>query len=135
LLVVERLNEVCLRGHVDACFRYVAGATPAGWVKPTILVLLIVSAAGELFGTITVALNYRDSARVARHLAAQRAGESGQVVMTPLRVDEGAAAALLTRDRVVELLEANWVTTAGLAGLAVGAVAGAVAGAIALYCL
>lgn len=106
-----------------------------------ILLLLILSAVAELFGTATVAISYARGHQLAQQLL-QRAGPA----VVTANLDEllaqhdsfvrtwdleGSIAVL--RREVAGQLERRWWLTAGLVAYGVGALSGLAAGVIALY--
>jgi len=113
--------------------------------RTLIAALLIVSAIGELLGTLTVAINYGKGARLAEHIRRELDDESTEWHLNPAMAElkgEGPAyyehleikkrlASL--RARVADQLSAATYLTIGLVALAVGALAGLGAGLLALY--
>ena len=94
-------------------------------MRTLIVVLLVLSAAGELFGTMTVAVNYSRGARVAREVVAAMPNDVGSwddVEKTPLRIKQMA-----------RQLDTRPMLTAGLVAYGVGATAGLAAGLLADY--
>jgi hypothetical protein len=113
--------------------------------RTLIAALLVVSAIGELLGTLTVAINYGKGARLAEHIRLELSEESTELQRNPATAflkAEGPAyfehievkthiAAL--RARVADQLSAATYLTIGLVALAVGALTGLGAGLLALY--
>ena len=94
-------------------------------MRDWIVVLLVLSALAELFGTITVALNYARGARVAREIVEAFTSDFDtwdDTVGIPLRIKQMA-----------NQLDTRPILTAGLVAYALGAIVGLAAGLIALY--
>jgi hypothetical protein len=106
-----------------------------------ILVLLIVSAATELFGTVTVAMTYAKGHRLAQQFLT--AAGPGPRQITDAEIFKPSDTQLQTwelegnvddiRRRVAYQLRGRWWITAGLISYGVGALAGLAAGLLALY--
>ena len=113
------------------------------------MVLLAISAAAELFGTITVWSNYRLSARAGALLLSevQREDEQDAYIRDTFHVQpfmpvteqvqsamvqESAKALRSLRREVGEVLRPRWYLTAGLYAYVIGAIAGLTAGLLAL---
>ena len=94
-------------------------------MRAWIVVLLVVSALAELFGTITVAMNYARGAKVAREIVEALPNDVAtydDVEKTPLRMKQMA-----------RQLDTRPILTAGLVAYAVGAIVGLAAGLLAIY--
>jgi hypothetical protein len=94
-------------------------------MRTLIVVLLVLSAVAELFGTFTVAINYSRGARVAREVVEAMPNDVGSwddVERTPLRIKQMA-----------RQLDTRPVLTAGLVAYGLGAVTGLAAGLLAVY--
>ncbi|MHB1554502.1 MAG: hypothetical protein ACYCSX_15030 [Acidimicrobiales bacterium] len=114
-----------------------------------VAVLLVLSAAAELFGTVTVALTYARGHRLAEQLVREIATEDAvEMAKSPAdqlldQMSPGATAFFQVkiaeqrlrslRERVSDQLTGRPILTAGLIAYGLGAVLGLAAGLIALY--
>jgi hypothetical protein len=107
-----------------------------------ILVLLIVSAVAELFGTATVAITYARGHRLAQEMLTHVGPEvrriTGAEIFKPpddvfFQHWELEGNVYDLRRRVAAQLVGRWWITAGLIAYVIGAIAGLSAGIIALY--
>jgi hypothetical protein len=122
----------------QACGVATSGQTFASVDMTVILVLLFVSAAAELFGTVTVSITYARGHRLAQELLTQTGPQVRQ--FTAAEIFKPADTTLQTwklegsvddiRRRVANQLRGRWWITAGLIAYGVGALA---AGLLALY--
>ncbi|HXN62333.1 MAG TPA: hypothetical protein VN886_17950 [Acidimicrobiales bacterium] len=106
-----------------------------------ILILLIISAAAELFGTVTVAITYAKGHRLAQELLIATGPPvrriTGAEILEPplpgLRMFDLEGNVDNLRYRVSNQLRGRWWITAGLIAYGLGAFAGLGAGLLALY--
>jgi hypothetical protein len=114
--------------------------------KVTIAILLGLSSVAELFGTVTVWLNYARGAELARDILIEIEGEEQAATelehqnripamdheSLELALVKVAEAAKRLRSQVGNQLERRWYLTAGLVAYVLGAILGLTAGFVAL---
>jgi hypothetical protein len=125
------MTNACHLHRLRWCAHYVlAPGALASWVKPTILVLLALSAASDGLGTFTVARSYLRSARAAQRL------EAAMIPSAPGAEHVASyMATSMTPGLILDQLRGDGWALAGIVALGAAAAFGFAAGVVSLFYL